>query len=285
VYSQIALVVSNDSEVKDVLCRILEPKGWSIEYAADNSAALKLVQRSKFDLVVTGANTSAKEDVQLLRSIRLLHPHTRVVILTDESTPADVISSMREHAFAYFSTPFSMDSLAALVQHAIDEPCWDDGIEIVSATPSWIRLMVRCDMRTAERLMQFFEEIIELPDAEREDVALAFRELLTNAIEHGGKLDRGQYVEISYLRTLRAVACRIKDPGEGFSLEEIPHAAIMNPPGDPMRHLTYREAEKLRPGGFGMLLVKNSIDELFYNEKGNEVVLVKYIARAGDARA
>jgi len=106
---------------------------------------------------------------------------------------------------------------------------------------------------------------------------MAFRELLMNAIEHGGKFDPKQYVEISYMRTRRAVACRIKDPGEGFSLVEIPHAAVMNPPDDPLRHLTYREAEHLRPGGFGVLLVKNSIDELLYNEQGNEVVLVKYL--------
>jgi len=79
------------------------------------------------------------------------------------------------------------------------------------------------------------------------------------------------------------VALRIKDPGEGFSLDEIPHAAIMNPADQPLRHLTYREAENLRPGGFGVLLVKNSIDELLYNEKGNEVVLVKYIDRASSA--
>ena len=98
-----------------------------------------------------------------------------------------------------------------------------------------------------------------------------------NAIEHGGRFDPEKYVEVSYLRTRRAVSCRIKDPGDGFSLEEIPHAAIMNPPDDPLRHLTYREAENLRPGGFGVLLVKNSIDELLYNEQGNEVVLVKYI--------
>jgi len=33
----------------------------------------------------------------------------------------------------------------------------------------------------------------------------------------------------------------------------------------------------LRPGGFGMLLAKKLVDDLIYNEKGNEVVLVKYL--------
>jgi anti-sigma regulatory factor (Ser/Thr protein kinase) len=33
----------------------------------------------------------------------------------------------------------------------------------------------------------------------------------------------------------------------------------------------------MRPGGFGILLAKKLVDELIYNEKGNEVVLVKYL--------
>jgi anti-sigma regulatory factor (Ser/Thr protein kinase)/ActR/RegA family two-component response regulator len=280
-----AIVISADPQVSAMLRRILGPKQWTIQDVTDNSAALNLVKASKFDLILTCDKTSGQEDVELLRAIRRIHPHTRVIILASKTTPADVISAIREHAFAYFSAPFSLASLTSIVQYAVEEPCWDDGVEIVSAKPGWIRLLVRCDLQAAERLIQFFHEMVDLPDPEREAVALAFRELLMNAMEHGGKFDREQYVEISYLRTRRAVACRIKDPGEGFSLDAIPHAAVMNPPEDPLRHLTYREAEKLRPGGFGVLLVKNSIDELLYNEQGNEVVLVKYIDTIGGLTA
>ena len=278
-----AILVSNNATVKAMLWRILKDKQWTIQAAADNAAALKLVQGGKFDLILTGEQSSGQEDVELLRRIRRMHPHTRVIILTDETTPAAVVSAMRERAFGYFSTSYSLAVLASIVQYAIEEPCWDDGIEIVSATPEWIVMKARCDMKTAERLTQFFYEMIDLPDSEKEVVATAFRELLMNAIEHGGKFDPEKYVEISYLRTRRAVSCKIKDPGEGFNLEEIPHAAVMNPPDDPLRHLTYREAQNLRAGGFGVLLVKNSIDELLYNEKGNEVVLVKYIDRVSHA--
>jgi hypothetical protein len=38
-----------------------------------------------------------------------------------------------------------------------------------------------------------------------------------------------------------------------------------------------REEKGIRPGGFGLLMVKNSVDELIYNEKRNEVVFVKYL--------
>jgi anti-sigma regulatory factor (Ser/Thr protein kinase) len=77
------------------------------------------------------------------------------------------------------------------------------------------------------------------------------------------------------------VMCRVKDPGEGFSLDEISHAAIANPEEDPIRHVVHREAKGLRPGGYGVLLAQKLVDELIYNEKGNEVLLVKYVDRPG----
>jgi anti-sigma regulatory factor (Ser/Thr protein kinase) len=106
---------------------------------------------------------------------------------------------------------------------------------------------------------------------------MAFREMLMNAIEHGGRLDPNRQVEISYLRVRHMVTCRISDPGEGFTLDEIPHAAVANPPDDPLHHIEYREAKGMRPGGFGVLVTQGLVDELVYNEQGNEVVLIKYL--------
>jgi len=34
----------------------------------------------------------------------------------------------------------------------------------------------------------------------------------------------------------------------------------------------------LRPGGFGILLTRQLVDELIYNETGNEVLLIKYVS-------
>jgi anti-sigma regulatory factor (Ser/Thr protein kinase) len=81
------------------------------------------------------------------------------------------------------------------------------------------------------------------------------------------------------------VLIRIKDPGEGFSLKENLDTAANNPPDDPLRHQKHREAQGIRPGGYGILLAKNLVDELFYGEKGNDVLLIKYIhdERSGPA--
>lgn len=268
------LVVGTDATLAGRMSAILPD--WSIERACDNVTALTQVESKAFDLVVTGPETSGKADVELLRKIRLLHPGTRVIIIAGESTSADVIASMREQAFSYFSAPFSWASFAEMVRLASKQP-WEYGIEILSATPSWIRIAARCDVSTADRLLQFFHEIADLPEEEMHRIGTALREMLLNAMEYGGEFDPDEYVEVAYLHVNHMAICRVKDPGRGFSLNELRHAAITNPPDDPIKHVSYRDAQGLRPGGFGVLLAKHLVDELIYNEEGNDVLLIRYL--------
>jgi anti-sigma regulatory factor (Ser/Thr protein kinase) len=199
-----------------------------------------------------------------------VRPHVRLIILTDQGTPTDVLTAMRQRAFSYFSKPFA-NPLGMTASNS----------SLPRRTGSGV--IVRCEKETADRLVQFFEEMSDLPEPEKGNVATAFREMLLNAIEHGGKFDPSQYVEVGYIRTRKMVVCRIKDPGEGFSLEDIHHAAINNPSCDPIRHALLREEQGLRPGGYGLLIAKHLVDELLHSEKGNEVLLIKYIPSAPPA--
>ena len=271
------LVVGASAATSAAIEELFANIGWSVVEVPDNETAFRTVEARPFDLIVTGERSSGAEDVVFLRKVRAVRPHLRMIILTNETTSDDVIASIRERAFSYFSEPISLDALCDMVRIAAEGPSWDDGIELLSATPSWIRLLARCERKTADRLLQFFHELAFLPSKEKEAVAYAFREMLLNAMEHGGRFDPTQYVEIAYVRARHMVACRVKDPGEGFSLEELYHAAVTNPPEKPTRHVTYRQAAGLPPGGYGILLARHMVDELIYGERGNDVLLVKYL--------
>jgi anti-sigma regulatory factor (Ser/Thr protein kinase) len=108
-------------------------------------------------------------------------------------------------------------------------------------------------------------------------MAFAFREMLLNAMEHGGGFDANKIVEVTALRTRRAQIYHLRDPGPGFSPEALQHAAVSNPLDDPLAHIHTRVEQGMRPGGFGILLARQLVDELLFNERGNEVVLVKYL--------
>ena len=151
-------------------------------------------------------------------------------------------------------------------------------ITVKSAQPSWICLRIEPDFAVKDRIIEFFYEQLEdlAPDL-RNDLCMALDELLGNAFEHGSASEPRSGVELSYIRTSRMLLWQIKDAGPGFSLDALPHAALNNPPEDPLRHAEHRSLLGLRPGGFGLMLVKQIADDLIYNEQGNEVVLVKYL--------
>jgi DNA-binding NarL/FixJ family response regulator len=272
---RVLVLACSDSPVMSAVSRVLS--SWRVECARDNEEALALVEKSAFDLVITDQASSSREDVELLRKARLVRPNTRLIIVADRSTPADVIAAIRARAFSYITKPLSAQVVEDVLQLAMESPAWEDAIEMLSGTDAWIRLSVRCDVSTANRLQQFVREFLDLAEVDEDKVATASREMLLNAMEYGGKFDPERRIESAYLRARRVVLIRIKDPGEGFSLKENLDTAANNPSDDPLHHLKHREAQGIRPGGYGILLAKNLVDELFYGEKGNDVLLIKYI--------
>ena len=127
-------------------------------------------------------------------------------------------------------------------------------------------------------VVDFFRSYMhELSGDLRDQLCTALDELLGNALEHGCKFAPKSRCELTYIRTPRMILFQIRDAGPGFDLNGLAHAAVNNPPDDPLRHAAARSEMGMRPGGFGILLVKQIADELIYNEQGNEVVLVKYL--------
>lgn len=275
-----ALHIGGDPRIDTLLRGVLTPGLWNVQGASSNDAAVKLVEAQSYDLILTSDKTPAQDDIELLQKIRRLRPETRVIILTHQSTTTDVIAAIREHAFSYFSQPFCLDALQGMIRLATERHCWNDGIEVISSTAQGIRLRIRCDFESADRLLQFLREIEGLSEPERRELTAATRELLNNAIEHGGNLDPTNHVEIDHVRSRNMVMCRITDHGPGFSFDKIPHAAISNPADDPTYHVRLRQDQGIRPGGYGILVARKLVHEVVYGKNGNEVLFVKYLGSA-----
>jgi CheY-like chemotaxis protein len=273
-----SVLVVADLDMNWMLFDYLVAQDWSVDYVAHNELALAAAQKRPYDLIVTAEITSPRDDLELLRKIRAVRPHTRMIVLTGRRATEDVIEALRERAFSLFAKPYSIETLKSLIEIALDEKCWDDGIEVLSATPSWIRLLVRCDHGTIERMAQFFQEMADLPEPERTQVATAFRELLLNAAGHGAGFNPEEYLEISYIRSRQAVACRVTDPGAGFNLTERTKSWLANPLEQlPERNSLSDSRVGIYSKNYGILLAQHLVDELIYNEQGNEVILIKYL--------
>jgi CheY-like chemotaxis protein/anti-sigma regulatory factor (Ser/Thr protein kinase) len=271
------LVVDDDRTTVRMLRLQLEAAGHEVETARDGAAALARLARSRFDLVLLDIWMPGMDGLEVLARLREAPSRPRVVVMTADDAPETLLRAVREHAFRYVTKPVEPAELISVVASVLASPDLRP-IEVVSAKPDWVELLVPCDRDAATRIQEFLSQLdSDLPDQVRADVGQAFRELLNNAIEWGGRLDPRQTVRIAYLRARRMLLYRIADPGQGFSFRDLTHAAVNNPPGDPVEHAAVREEKGLRPGGFGLLMTRQMVDELLYNEAHNEVVFVKYL--------
>jgi anti-sigma regulatory factor (Ser/Thr protein kinase)/DNA-binding NarL/FixJ family response regulator len=252
-------------------------EGHAIETAGSDVHALHQLRRRAYDVLVTSPDTDIEADAPLLDEVRAARPGVRVVFLTPRTTPEQVIAALRKRAFACFSAPLDASEIADMLARAAEAEQWKDGIEVVSAKPDWISVRVNCRLLSAERLVNFLTEMrSDVPETPRDDFMFAFREVLMNAMEHGGGFDPDQVVEVIAVRTARTMVFYLRDPGPGFDFAALPHAAVTRP-HDPLGVAEAREGSGLRPGGFGLLLARQIVDEMIHNERGNEVILIKHL--------
>ena len=272
------LIIGNDQEVASVRT---SPRlqTYAVEVADGDADALQHIRQRAFDLVVTNPQSTVKEDLALISEMEVIRPGLKSIILAPEATPEDVIATLRARVFACFSSPINIEELAPMMAQALQATNWRDCIKVLLAEPHWIALRVNCQSLTADRLIRFMTELrSDLSDPDRSSLLTAFREILLNAMEHGAGFDPEKVIDVGAIRTRRAIVYHFRDPGPGFSRKQIRHAAINNPAGDPIAHIEIREELGLRPGGFGILLAQQLVDELVFNESAIEVLLIKHTA-------
>lgn len=271
------LVVDDDPVLHELIEGALESDGHSLTHAFSGQEGLDILAGDKYDLVLIDYVMPGMDGGEFLEHLRNNHPDLRAMMITGFGTPEAVLSAMRKRVCDFIVKPFSIADLKAAVSAALgDSPVIE--IEVLSAQPQWVQLRVPCDLAAVPILQKLLVQLkADLPEETREAMAYAFREMLNNAIEHGGKLDPAKSVEVLCVRLKRSIIYWIKDPGEGFNPEQLEHAAVNNPANDPFRHVTIRDEKGLRAGGFGILMVNQLVDELVYNERRNELMFVKYL--------
>ena len=272
------LIADDDATTRQMIGGVLKKSGYTVSVASDGISALRAIKKKKFDLVLLDIWMPKMTGLGLLGKLQAEKQIPKIVVMTTDKTSETVLSALRGRVYQFLLKPLDADTLLLTVESALSSNPAAPPIEILSAKPHWIELLVPCEQSVVGRVQSFLLHMeSDLPPDVIEKVGYAFRELLNNAIEWGGRLDPNLKVRISYVRTKKMLMYRLDDPGPGFKIEEMTHAAVNNPEEDPIAHMKAREEKGLRPGGLGLLLTQQMVDELVYNESRNSVVLVKYL--------
>jgi two-component system, OmpR family, response regulator len=271
------LVADDDRTTRFAISSMLKKAGYAVTAVRDGAEALRKIQQTSFDLAFLDIWMPALTGLEVLARVRVGESHPKIVIMTSDGTPETLLRAVREQAYEYMSKPFPPKEAVEVAQRALKQNA-SPSIEVLSAKPHWVELLIPCTREAAERIESYLMKLeAHLPDDLRNSIGLAFRELLLNAVEWGGKLDPNRKVRIAYVRSSRILLYRVADPGPGFNFTDLAHAAVGQPAEDPVAHVAIRDQLGIRPGGFGIAITRAIADELLYNEAQNEVIFIKYL--------
>jgi len=92
-------------------------------------------------------------------------------------------------------------------------------------------------------------------------IRLSLEEAIVNAHKHGNRCDPNKTITVSYGVTPERIVVWVRDEGEGFDPNLIPDPTI---------------PDRLDlPDGRGLMLMRSYLDQVLFNERGNEVLLIK----------
>lgn len=289
------LVVDDEETIRSLLATLFTRDGrFKVETAEDGEIALSLLREKNYSLVITDLQMPNMGGLDLLRELRRSHPELPVMVFTGYGDLQDAIDALRLGAMNFLRKPFDLKEIIPSVTKAI---------EIVRRSQRKKRVFefmdsLQMDLTVPPRLdhidpvlQQVVDPLIPMgitSEAEIKNVFLALDEVFNNAIAYGAlQVDSSLRDQedgfIEFERTMEsrqfdpAYAERtihfhadftkerarfiIKDPGDGFDPTSLP---------DP----TCPE-NLMREHGRGLLLVQCFMDEIHFNEKGNEVTIIK----------
>ena len=268
------LVVDDERDTNDILASLVRPRGFEPIQVFSGAQALAVVSQGHPDLILLDLMLPDIDGFEVCDQLKRdrktnLIPIIMVTALQDAHHRA---AGVRVGANGYLITPFTPQQLYQSMDDAL---AWHDE-HLQRGTTGEIHFDIRSELTyLAEANDMLADLFAHTPLTERQikDLKQAVMEMGGNAIEWGHRKNAELVLRITYRIDPASVTLIIQDQGPGFNPKDLPHAASDE---DPIRHLEIRNELGLREGGFGIMLARGLVDDFRYNERGNEVTLVKY---------
>lgn len=271
-----ALIVEDHPEQAELVARLVRLRDYDPIVAEDGETALKLARERIPDVVLLDLMLPDINGFDVCRRLRSDRATMTipVVMLTALNDVQHRVHGFRVGANAYVTKPYGVDDLFDAIASA---QAWRASIE-ERALQGEIQVELNSEINFLKDLNDFLMIVCQTTPLSNEQVIQlrqAVMEMAQNAIEWGNLHETDRLVKITYRVYEDHLEIVVRDQGPGFDRTTLPHAAVA---GDPFSHLDVREKLGLRAGGFGLLICQGMVDEMRYNDVGNEVTLIKQFA-------
>ena len=286
------LVVDDSAMQRKLAGALIESAAHDVSYAANGNEALAAMEVRLPDLVLTDLMMPDLDGLQLVAEVQRLHPQVPVVLMTASGNEQKAVAALQGGAASYIPKTVLQQELIKTLSTVLDvsqesrsqallmrSMIHSESVFVLGNNPALIGPLVNY-------LQQSISAMGLCNETETTRVGVALDEALVNALHHGNlevdsamrrdDLDgyhrliaqrrrespyRERRIHVSAIFDRSRATFVVRDEGSGFDPDVLPD------PTDP--------ANLARPHGRGVLLIRTFMDEVIYNDAGNEVTLMK----------
>lgn len=273
---------------------LTKDRPWEVHAVENGREALSYLDHALPDVIVTDLSMPEMDGFELVASVKQRYPYLPVVLVTAKGSEEVAIRALKEGAASYVPKRLMQGNLTETVENVLELATKKRGEARLKGYlrrhERKLEFIVDNDRDMLAPLVNFLQDnILELgvcTESESLQVGMALDEALVNALYHGNlevssrlkeNDDRAYYQlakqragqspyrerRIHVLADLNTHEARfvMRDEGPGFDPKELPD------PTDP--------ENLLKLSGRGILLMRTFMDDVKFNERGNEVTMVK----------
>jgi DNA-binding NtrC family response regulator len=124
------LVIDDERAIRNTLREILEYEKFSVDDASDGSEGVKLIEKNKYDLILSDIKMPKMDGMEVLDRIMSITPDTPVVLISGHGNIDTAVEALKKGAYDYIAKPIDMNRLLVTVRNALDKK------QLVSETKS-----------------------------------------------------------------------------------------------------------------------------------------------------
>ena len=270
------LIVDDENTIMKMLVAWFLEKGHTVMEAPDGNIAERMIFTNAFDLIITDIVMPEMNGIDLLKRVKFVNPHIKFIVMTGFHKPENIPLCLEHNISRYIRKPFHMEHIDRMVEEVIGEKETERVKVANQVADGWLEM----DLYSSEESLMLVHNCMEqylygyFPLQAINKTLWAFYEIVRNAMEWGNSLVKDRIVHVSCMVLSDRVLFKIQDHGKGFDVMK-----AFKQIEDPFERLTRRENEGKRPGGYGIDITRKYMDDVFYNEKGNCVVMTKMISK------
>ena len=261
-----------------------------VAQANDGESALAYMAENSVDVVVTDLQMPGMNGLELVEESRKRFPKIPIIVITGEGSEEIATQALARGAASYVAKKHMSTDLQGTVQRLIDAVSQQRNQSRLIACLRSMQFVLENDLELITSQVRYLRETVEalniFDETDCMRIGTALDEAILNAYYHGNlevssELREKDHNEFHDLARQRSVvepysARRIHIEAE-FSEEEVSFTIRDDGPGfDPSQLPDPTSPEFLeRPSGRGLLLMRAFMDDVEYNEAGNQVTLRK----------